>query len=185
DTSLFVAGKAAFSLIRLSQFGIFQDAMADELALTHLPIGQNKALAIQPLQVLAVSQWTQHPDAAALLINFLAADAQAGEALGADSGIPCSPAVRSAIAAASANANQLLYAYYGQAAERMVTPEPSLPNETEFINGLKAIGQSLGAGQSTRVQAAQQLYALIQGLQSTITNELPGRLPGRLPRATA
>lgn len=164
DNSIMVAGKAAFDLIWSNQLGTYQDAMTDTLALTQLPTGENNALAIQVSQYLAINKNTPNPEACALFINFFVTNLEAGTILGNDRGISSCPAVREEIAKTANDVDKQIYGYYDVAASRTVPQLPNLPNDQEFVDNLKIIGQQVSFGELTREQGAKDLYDLIQRL---------------------
>lgn len=166
DSSSLVAGKAAMGLVWSNLVNSYQGAMTDELGITQLPTGENPALAIQVSQYLAMNAASEHKDAVALFINFFVNNAEAGSNLGTNRGIPSSPVVRAAIAGDATPVDAMLYAYLNTAAEqaRTIPQGPNLPNDQEFVDTLKQIGQSVSFGQITREEGAQQIFDLINRL---------------------
>jgi multiple sugar transport system substrate-binding protein len=49
-------------------------------------------------------------------------------------------------------------------ADRTIPLDPNLPNDQEFVNELRLIGQAVAYGQSTVDQGATDLQALIERL---------------------
>lgn len=164
DNSAFVAGKAAFVLIWSNQVASYQDAMTDQVAITQLPTGENNALQIQVSQHLAINEASENKEAAALFINFFVNSPEAGSHLGTNRGIPSSPIVREAISGDSSEIDAMLYDYLNTAASRSIPQGPNLPNDQEFVDTLKQIGQSVSFGQTSREEGAQQIYDLIHRL---------------------
>jgi multiple sugar transport system substrate-binding protein len=56
------------------------------------------------------------------------------------------------------------YRIYNAVANRTIPQGPNLPNDQEFVNELRLIGQSVAYGQSTVEDAAVALQALIERL---------------------
>jgi multiple sugar transport system substrate-binding protein len=164
DNSALVAGKAVFGLIWSNQFASYQGAMTDTLALCQLPTGENNALVIQVSQYLAINNTCSNPEAAALFVNYFVTTEAAGEELATNRGIPSSPLVRDAIAGKATDIDRQLYEYLSVAADRTVPQGPNLPNDQEFIDTLKQIGQSVSFGELTREQGAKDVFDLIQRL---------------------
>ena len=164
DNSLFVPGGAAFALIWSNQLGTYQGAMTDELAVTALPSGNENALVIQVSQYLAINNKCANPEAAALFINFFTQNAEAGAILGTDRGIPSSPQVRSQAEANANDIDKLLFAYLNSVAHTAIPQGPNLPNDQQFVDNLKQIGQSVAFEQITSEQGGKDLFALIQEL---------------------
>jgi multiple sugar transport system substrate-binding protein len=138
--------------------------MTDELGITQLPTGDNPALQIQVSQHLAVNAASEKQDAAALFINFFVTTPEAGAELGTNRGIPSSPVVREAIAGDASPIDAMLYDYLNAAEGRTIPQGPNLPNDQEFVDTLKQIGQSIAFGQTTREDGAQQIFDLINRL---------------------
>ncbi len=166
DSSSLVAGKAAMGLVWSNLVNSYQGAMTDELGITQLPTGENPALAIQVSQYLGMNAASDHKDAVALFINFFVTNPEAGSHLGTNRGIPSSPVVREAIAGDATPVDAMLYSYLNEAADqgRTIPQGPNLPNDQEFVDTLKQIGQSVSFGQITREEGAQQIFALINRL---------------------
>jgi len=164
DNSAFVAGKAAVNLLWSNLVASYQGAMTDELGITQLPTGENPALQIQVSQHLAVNAASDKQDAAALFINFFVTTPESGAELGTNRGIPSSPVVRAAIAGDATAIDAMLYDYLNAAEGRTIPQGPNLPNDQEFVDTLKQIGQSVAFGQTSREDGAQQIYDLINRL---------------------
>ena len=164
DNSAFVAGKAAVNLIWSNLVSSYQGAMTDKIAICPLPQGENNALQIQVSQYLAINSQSEYKEAAALFINFFVTSPDAGNHLGTNRGIPSSPVVRTAIAGDATEIDAMLYEYLNIVADRTVPQGPNLPNDQEFVDTLKQIGQSVSFGELTREEGAQQIYDLIHRL---------------------
>lgn len=164
DTSILVPGKAAIGLLWSNQLGTYQESMTDTLGVATLPTGNEDALTIQVSQYLAVNNTCANPEAAALFINFFVRSPEAGAILGTDRGIPSSPEVRSQAEASANDIDKLLFAYLNQVAPTAISQGPNLPNDQEFIDNLKQIGQNIAFGNQTVEQGGADLYELIQRL---------------------
>jgi len=90
----------------------------------------------------------------------------AGAVLGTNRGVPASPVVRKAIAGQSTPADAAVYQIYNEIADRTIPQGPNLPNDQEFVNQLKLLGQSVAYGQSTVDKASTDLIALINRLST-------------------
>ena len=89
---------------------------------------------------------------------------EAGEILGTNRGIPCSPVVREAISEKATSADAAVYAIYDAISDRSIPQGPNLPNDQEFINELHLIGQNVSYGSISPDQGAADLFDLIQRL---------------------
>jgi multiple sugar transport system substrate-binding protein len=164
DSSALVAGKAAIGLIWSNQVAGYQAAMKDKLGATTLPKGGEKSYVIQMSQYLGINKASKNKEAAALFINFFVTTPTAGAILQTNRGVPCSPVVREKIAAGATATDKEVYRIYNVVADRTIPQGPNLPNDQEFVNELRLIGQKVAFGQSTVDQAAEELQALIERL---------------------
>jgi multiple sugar transport system substrate-binding protein len=164
DNSALVAGKAAIGLIWSNQLAGYQAAMTDELGATTLPKGGEPSYVIQMSQYLGMSKDSQNKEAAALFINFFVTTPTAGAVLQTNRGIPSSPVVREATGVGASKTDAEVYRIYNAVADRTIPQGPNLPNDQEFVNELRLIGQAVAYGQSTVDEAAEDLQALIERL---------------------
>jgi multiple sugar transport system substrate-binding protein len=164
DNSALVAGKAAIGLIWSNQIAAYQAAMKDKLGATTLPKGGQKSYAIQMSQYLGINKASKNIEAAALFINFFVTSPEAGAVLGTNRGVPSSPVVRTAISGQATEADAAVYRIYNAVADRTIPQDPNLPNDQEFVNELRLIGQAVSLGKSTVDKGAADLQALIERL---------------------
>lgn len=164
DNSILVPGGAAIALVWSNQLGTYQGAMTDTLGVATLPTGAQDALTIQVSQYLAINNKCENPEAAALFVNFFVKNAEAGAILGTDRGIPSSPEVRTLAEANANDIDKMLFAYLNKVAPTAIPQGPNLPNDQEFVDNLKQIGQSVAFGNLTVEQGGADLFALIQRL---------------------
>jgi multiple sugar transport system substrate-binding protein len=162
DTSALVAGKAAIGLIWSNQLAGYQAAMKDKLGATTLPKGGQKSYAIQMSQYMGINKASKNIEAAALFINFFVTSPDAGAVLGTNRGVPSSPVVRTAISGQSTEADAAVYRIYNAVADRTIPQDPNLPNDQQFVNELRLIGQQVSLGKSTVDQGAADIQALIE-----------------------
>ncbi len=138
--------------------------MTDQLGATTLPAGGEKAYAIQMSQYLGINKNSPNQEAAALFINFFVTSPEAGEILGTNRGIPCSPVVREAISEKSTPADAAVYSIYDAISDRSIPQGPNLPNDQEFINELHLIGQNVAYNSISADQGAEDLFDLVKRL---------------------
>jgi multiple sugar transport system substrate-binding protein len=72
--------------------------------------------------------------------------------------------VRTAISVGATKTDAEVYRIYNAVADRTIPLDPNLPNDLEFVNELRLIGQAVAYGQSTVDQGATDLQALIERL---------------------
>jgi multiple sugar transport system substrate-binding protein len=164
DNSALVAGKAAIGLIWSNQLAGYQAAMTDQLGATTLPTGGEPSYVIQMSQYLGMSKDSQNKEAAALFINFFVTTPTAGAVLQTNRGVPSSPVVRQATGVGASKTDAEVYRIYDAVADRTIPQDPNLPNDQEFVNELRLIGQAVAYGESTVDEAAADLQALVERL---------------------
>ncbi len=164
DSSALVAGKAAIGLIWSNQLAGYQAAMTDKLGATTLPKGGEKSYVIQMSQYLGVYKDSKNKEAAALFINFFVTTPTAGVVLQTNRGVPCSPVVRQSTAVGASKTDKEVYRIYDAVADRTIPQGPNLPNDQEFVNELRLIGQAVAYDKSTVDKGAEDLQALIERL---------------------
>lgn len=164
DSSALVAGKAAIGLIWSNQLAGYQAAMTDQLGATTLAKGGEKSYVIQMSQYLGIYKGSKNKETAALFINFFVTTPTAGAVLQTNRGVPCSPVVRQKIAAGATKTDAEVYRIYDAVVDRTIPQDPNLPNDQEFVNELRLIGQAVALGESTVDKAAEDLQALIERL---------------------
>ena len=164
DSSALVAGKAAIGLIWSNQLAAYQAAMTDKLGATTLAKGGEDSYVIQMSQYLGMNKDSKNKEAAALFINFFVTTPTAGAVLQTNRGVPCSPVVRQATAVGASKTDAEVYRIYDAVADRTIPQDPNLPNDQEFVNELRLVGQKVAFGESTVDEAAEELQALIERL---------------------
>lgn len=164
DDSALVAGKAAIGLIWSNQLTSYQEAMTDTLGATTLPVGGEDSYIIQMSQYLGVNKDSENKEAATLFINFFVTSPIAGAILQTNRGIPSSPVVRELTSVGASATDAEVYRIYDAVADRTIPQGPNLPNDQEFVNELKLIGQAVAYGESTVAEGAQDLQDLIERL---------------------
>jgi multiple sugar transport system substrate-binding protein len=161
DSSALVAGKAVIGLIWSNQLASYQAAMTDKLGATTLPKGGQKSYTIQMSQYMGINKDSKNKGAAALFINFFVTSPAAGAVLRTNRGVPSSPVVRTAISGEATETDAAVYRIYNAVADRTIPQGPNLPNDQEFVNELRLIGQAVAFGESTVDKGAEDLQALI------------------------
>jgi multiple sugar transport system substrate-binding protein len=165
DTSVITAGRALFGIIWSNQLDGYQGATTDEISLVAPPAGPNLALNLGLSQCICLNKNSKNKEAALLFANFLTTTVEAGAIMGTSRGVPASPAVRTAISGAASDTSKKIYAYYDVLAQiGTVAPGPNLPNDQEFVDELKKIGEQLRAGRIDTSKAADNTLKLMQDL---------------------
>jgi len=84
------------------------------------------------------------------------------QTLSTNRGVPSSPVVRTAISGQATESAAAVYRIYNAVADRTIPQDPNLPNDQQFVNGLKLLGQQVAYGKSTIDKGAADLQTLIE-----------------------
>lgn len=158
-----VNGQAAFSFAPLPIYSTFQNLSPEPLELTLLPSmdGAEEGFFIESGFYWSMGGNTKHPEEAALLINFLVNDAEAGEILALNRGIPASKPVREAIVQNLDETQAKSLAYLGEV-EKVATPLENYvtpPGSSEVWSLLSRLAQEMQFDRKTPEQAAAEFIA--------------------------
>ncbi|UFU07197.1 ABC transporter substrate-binding protein [Ruania halotolerans] len=102
EQSLLGQGRAAIGFGWSNSIGALRDASGDDIVLARLPgdTGEHgSGMWLQASQLYTISSGTEHPEAAARLVDFLVGSTEAAEHIGTDRGIPSNPEIREFLAA--------------------------------------------------------------------------------------
>ena len=164
-TSSLVAGRTALSFIWSNQLNGYQGAMQDELDLIMLPNASvSKGLWAQMSQMMGININSKNAENAAKYISFRVNEPRVWAIMGADPGVPVTPATRAAVAANANAVTRKIVAYLDVAGRNASPPNPNMPNDTEWNSGLFLIYQNAAYGRVTSTQASQQVMDLINRL---------------------
>ncbi|MEV0890076.1 extracellular solute-binding protein [Promicromonospora sp. MEB111] len=100
ELTLMGTGKAAMGFVYSNLLGTYADASGDDLVLLKIPGEQefeHPGVTVLPSQYWAVSSQSEHPEASALLVDYLVNSPEAGSKILADRGLPFNTEVFSAI----------------------------------------------------------------------------------------
>jgi len=164
-TSSLIAGRTAVTYIWSNQLSGYQNATTDTLDLIMLPNAVvSNCLWGQMSQMMAVNKNTRNPQAAAQFISYRINDPGVWEIMGADPGVPVTPAARNAILADATPVTEKVVAYLNVAGSHSSPANPNMPNDTEWNAGLHLIYQNAAYGRINSGQAGQQVMDLIARL---------------------
>lgn len=100
ELTLMGTGKAAMGFIYSNLLGTYADASGDDMVLLKIPGEQefeHPGVTVLPSQYWAVSTQSEHPEAAAMLVDYLVNSPEAGAKILADRGLPFNADVFAAI----------------------------------------------------------------------------------------
>jgi len=164
-TSSLIAGRTALSFIWSNQLNGYQASTPDTLDLIMLPnAGVSNGLWAQMSQMMGININSRNPQAAARYLSYRLNDPRVWAIMGADPGVPVTPAARAAVAANASPVTEKIVAYLDVAGRHASPPNPNMPNDTEWNSGLFLIYQQAAYGRITTTQAGQQVMDLIARL---------------------
>lgn len=100
ELTLMGQGRAAMHSAYTNQVGVFSDASGDELILLQFPgetTNERPGMTLLPSQYFSVSSQSDHPEAAAALIDFLLNQPAGASIMGTDRGLTSNPEIREVI----------------------------------------------------------------------------------------
>jgi len=164
-TSSLIAGRTALSFIWSNQLNGYQAATTDTLDLIMLPnAAVTNGLWAQMSQMIGINKNSRNAEAAARYLNFRLNEPRVWAIMGADPGVPVTPATRAAVAANATPITQRIVNYLDVAGRHASPPNPNMPNDTEWNAGLFLIYQEAAYGRITNAVAAQRVMDLINRL---------------------
>jgi multiple sugar transport system substrate-binding protein len=160
-----IAGKTACVQVWSNSIANYQAATRDDLQIIELPnAAVSNGLWGQMSQMMAINKKTKNPDAAVQFLNFYTNDARAWAILKDTYGMPVTPAGRAAVSATASDTVKKQLAYLDVAGKHASPPNPNMPNDTEWNQGLHLIAQNVAYGRITAAAGGQQVMDLINRL---------------------
>lgn len=132
--------------------GYVADSGTEDIQMMPMPTGPDgeKAMFFKPSMLLAAGANTEHPEAAATLIDFLLTEPEVGRIFGTSKGVPADEAQREAMELEEGSIDARVVAYEEEVAEHVTQPVPIPVKgfgsiEAEF----KRLGEELNYGTIT------------------------------------
>jgi multiple sugar transport system substrate-binding protein len=158
-----IAGKTVVTMGWSNNLTTWQNAIKDELDLIEPPnAAVKKGLSPQASQMMGISKKSKNAEAAAKFISYRVTDPGAWKIIGADPGVPVTPAARDA--AAASNEAKKTAAYLNVAGAHTSPRMPNFPNDSEWTSNFFLIYQNVAYGRLTPTAGAQQAMDLITRL---------------------
>ncbi|WP_022917102.1 ABC transporter substrate-binding protein [Ruania albidiflava] len=141
--------------------GYLADSGADQIEMLPVPTVEGsdaRAMFQKPSMLLSAAQTTQHPAAAAALIDFITNDPEVGEVFGTSRGVPSTESARSQLDAEGVDAQVI--GYEEDVADQITEPVPTLPEGFGTIESAwLRLSESLGYGEITVDEFIEQWFA--------------------------
>ncbi|WP_309133513.1 extracellular solute-binding protein [Cellulomonas sp.] len=142
--------------------GYVADSGTENLEITQIPSVEpgEKALFFKPSMLYSIGANTEHPEAAATLVNFLLTDPEVGRIFGTSKGVPADEEQRAAVEAEEGSVDAKVIAYEEAVAEEVTetTPIPVKGFGTIEAKWLE-LGENLNYGTITPEQFASEWFA--------------------------
>jgi multiple sugar transport system substrate-binding protein len=163
EQSLMGQGLAAMEFGWSNQLSAYRQASGAELVMLRAPgetTAQGPGMWLQASQLYTISRRSDHPEAAAKLVDFLVSDPRAADAIKADRGIPANPQIRAHLEASLDESRKVEFAFVDRMSELVdghfvIGPTGS----TESVQIVTRLNDSVLFGRVPPAEAAQQLVA--------------------------
>lgn len=162
EASMIITNKAATTPIHSNELVVYQGISPDTLGLTSYPLIDAGAGGHyrKPSQFFSVSSNSGNPEQAAAFISFFVTNLEAAKVLGVERGIPCSAAVREAIAGDLTPESQTALDYVSSLGDLVGPLPPSPPPAAgEVSKALGNISQEIAFGMRSPEDAAPAFIA--------------------------
>ena len=157
DTTMITLGKAATTYANSNQLIGFQAVNKDPLTMINFPrakAGQGGGHYRKPSQFWSINPKSALRDDAVKFVSFFVNDIAAGKVLGVERGIPCSKAVRDAIAPELSAQDQIALNFVSQLGDLLGALPPVPPAAAGEVNTqLNTKAQEVAFGQSSAEDA--------------------------------
>ncbi|WP_277051152.1 extracellular solute-binding protein [Ruania albidiflava] len=139
----------------------YADTGADQLDIFPVPTldgSEERGLFQKPAMLLSASGTSDHPEAAAALINFITNDPEVGAIFGTSRGVPVTEAARSEMD--TDGTDEQVIAFEEEMADEITQPVPTLPEGFGTIEAAwLRFAESLGYGEITEEEFVEQWFA--------------------------
>ncbi|GAA4428031.1 extracellular solute-binding protein [Georgenia halophila] len=160
EQTLMGQGRAGLMFAWTNQLQAFADASGDELVMLRAPgetTQQEPGQWLQASQLYTISSRSEHPEAAAELVNFLTTSTAAADHIGSDRGVPAVAEIRAHLEPSLGPIQKVEFAYIDRVAELIdgdfvVGP----PGSTESVPTLQRINESVLFGDTAPAEGGQQ-----------------------------
>jgi len=159
DGSLLATNQGAMSLYWSNQLGALSEASGNDLELLRAP-GGSEGMFLKPAMFWAMSSESEHPEEAAMLIDFLMNSQAAADIMLTDRGLPVNLAVREAIAPSLDGPNQKAAQFVTTVGAEAGPPTVVPPQGAGEVSGiLGRLNEEVLFGQKTVDEAVEAFMA--------------------------
>ena len=166
EMSLVGTGQGANSLFWTNQLGALTSAAGHELKLLRHPgeaDGERTGMYFKPSMYYAISAKTPHAEEAALFVDFMLNDVEAGKILLSDRGLPANTSVREAVQDSFTDVDKQSAAFLADLGPVIMDSLATPPvGSGEVVNIIKRINEQVLFRQITPTQAAEQFMSEVE-----------------------
>jgi multiple sugar transport system substrate-binding protein len=164
DQSLIATNRGAFGTWWTNQLGGLAESAGRELALLRQPgESQQPGMYLKAAMSWSASAGTDHPEEAAMFIDFLLNSNDAGEKLLTDRGVPANLQVREHVTPMLEDAEAQVVEFMAELAPTLGTPPPPPPQGAgEVVDITQRIYEQVLFGELTSAEAAEQYISEVQ-----------------------
>ncbi|KAB8294598.1 ABC transporter substrate-binding protein [Bifidobacterium avesanii] len=140
-------------------------AGTDNMSLVPIPSADQskKSAYLKPGQYWSISAKSEHPVEAAMLIDYLINDEEAGKILGTERGIPGNNKIRAMLAESTTGTDKKALEFQDVIADKLGDAPEITPNgASDVMNMIKRYGQQVAFEQKTADQVAKEMIAELQ-----------------------
>jgi multiple sugar transport system substrate-binding protein len=163
DESLLATNAGAMGQWWTNQLGAIAEASGRELLLLRQPgefTGQRPGMFLKPAMSYSISAGTEHPQEAAMFIDFLLNSTDAGEITLNDRGLPANLQVREHITPMLEGAEQQVAEFMAEITPDLVDPPPAPPQGAgDVVDIIQRYYEQILFGDLTTLEAAEQFMA--------------------------
>jgi multiple sugar transport system substrate-binding protein len=160
DTSLVATGRGAMAFYWTNQLGALSGTAEHDLALLRHPgesSGAQPGMYLKPAMFYSVSSQTDHPEEAALFVDFLLNSQAAAEIQLTDRGLPANLQIREAITPLLPDTENQVVEFMAEITPDLADPPPPPPNGAGEIPGiLTRLWEEVIFERMTPLEAAEQ-----------------------------
>jgi multiple sugar transport system substrate-binding protein len=168
DQSLLATNRGAFGTWWTNQLGGLAEASGRELTLLRQPGetgGQRPGMYFKPAMSWSISANTEHPEEAAMFVDFLLNSNEAGELLLTDRGLPANLEVRAHVTSLLEGADVQVAEFMTEIQPTLVDPPPAPPQGAgEVVDIMQRIYEQVLFEQITPAEAADQFITEVEGV---------------------
>ncbi|WP_114559078.1 ABC transporter substrate-binding protein [Desertihabitans aurantiacus] len=168
DASMFATNRAAFHLLFHTQISAFGAASGTQLELLRLPAqapGESPRMVNKASMYWSIASRTEHPEAAARLIDFLLTDPAATTVLTTERGIPAIPEVQEEISSLLDPQAQVSLDFTQAITPELVPPPQVTPAAASgFSDEFNLIGTDVLFGRATPADGTARVLSAVQSM---------------------